>query len=213
MEDNLIRLIKDKPIIIPRILFNNYRLLGITDTELIIMALIMSLGDKVVYNPEVFSRESNIDKHKVMEIVNDLIQKNILSLVVEKENHKVCEYLSLDLLYDKLFNIILEKNDEDVSISDSVFSIFENELGRTLSPMEYEKIKEWITSGNSNELIICALREAVMNGVGNFSYIDTILNSWRKKGYKNKNDILKDKNEYRSKSKKASVYETDWLNE
>lgn len=212
MEDNLIRLLKDKPIVIPRILFNNYRLLGINDTELIIIVLIMSFGDKVIYNPEEFSRETNIEKHKIMEIINDLTQKNILSLVVEKSNHKVCEYLSLELLYDKLFNIVIEKKEED-NISDSIFSVFENELGRTLSPMEYEKIKEWITSGHSNELIICALREAVMNGVGNFSYIDTILNTWKRKGYKNKEDVLKDKSEYRSKSKKTTVYETDWLNE
>ena len=80
--------------------------------------------------------------------------------------------------------------------------------------MEYEKIKEWITSGNSSELISCALREAVMNGISNFNYIDRILDSWKKKGYKNREDILKDKEKYQSKkSNKIDVFDTDWLND
>ena len=116
------------------------------------------------------------------------------------------------MLYDKLFNIIIDKK-EDKELDASIFSIFENELGRTLSSMEYEKIKEWITSENSNEMIICALREAVLNGVSNLNYIDGILNNWRKKGYKNKSDILKDKEEYRAKKKNVEIFNMDWLNE
>ena len=79
--------------------------------------------------------------------------------------------------------------------------------------MEYEQIKEWITSGNSDEMIVYALREAVLNGVSNLRYIDSILNEWKKKGYKNKNDITRDRENYRSKKGKVSVYDTDWLNE
>lgn len=212
MDESVIRLLRDKPIIVPRILLNNYRMLGITDTELVVVMLIMSIGDKVVYNPEEFSRELNMDKHETMIIINTLIEKNILSLVVEKRNNKACEYLSLDMLYDKLFSIVIGK-EEDENASDSVFTMFESELGRTLSPMEYEKIKEWISNGTNEELIECALREAVMNGVGNFSYIDSILNSWKKKGYRGKNDVMKDKSEFHNKNNKKSVYETDWLNE
>ena len=44
-------------------------------------------------------------------------------------------------------------------------------------------------------------------------YIDTILNDWRKKGYKNKEDVIKDREKYRSKKNKVEVYDTDWLNE
>ena len=100
-----------------------------------------------------------------------------------------------------------------INTIDSIFSVFEKELGRTLSPMEFEQIKEWITSGNSNELIICALREAVLNGVGNLRYIDSILNDWRKKGYRKQEDVKKDREIYRSKKSKVEVFDTDWLND
>ena len=211
--NNVINLIKDKPLVVPRILINNYKLLNITDEELIVIMVIMSYGNKVIYNPEEFAKEISGNKRSIMKIIDNLCDKNILSLVIEKSNHKSYEYISLDSLYEKLFNLVID-NKEEKEIDNSIFSVFENELGRTLSPMEYEKIKEWITSGNSSELITCALKEAVMNGVNNFNYIDRILDSWKKKGYKNKFDIVKDKEKYQSnKKEKIDIFDTDWLNE
>lgn len=211
--NNVINLIKYKPLFVPRILINNYKLLNITDEELIVIMVIMSYGDKVVYNPEAFAKEIGGSKRNIMKVIDNLCDKNILSLIIEKNNNKSYEYISLDNLYEKLFNIVID-NDEKEEVDNSIFSVFENELGRTLSPMEYEKIKEWITSGNSSELISCALREAVMNGISNFNYIDRILDSWKKKGYKNREDILKDKEKYQSKkSNKIDVFDTDWLND
>lgn len=211
--NNIINLIKDKPLYVPRILINNYKLLNITDEELIAIMVIMSFGDKVVYNPEVFAKEIGGSKRNIMKVIDNLCDKSILSLIIEKNNNKSYEYIVLDNLYEKLFNIVID-NDEKEEVDNSIFSVFENELGRTLSPMEYEKIKEWITSGNSSELISCALREAVMNGISNFNYIDRILDSWKKKGYKNREDILKDKEKYQSKkSNKIDVFDTDWLND
>ena len=212
MNNKLVELLKEKPLIIPRVLLKNYKTLGISDEELIIISVIMEYGDKVTYDPESFAKEINANKHDVMKIINSLIDRNILSFIVEKSNRKTCEYISIDVLYNKLYNIVIGKEDETV-VDDSVFSVFESELGRMLSPMEIEKIKEWITRGNSNELILCALNEAVLKGVNNLNYIDSILNSWRKKGYKNKEDIKKEKETYRNKKENVQVFDTDWLNE
>ena len=212
MDEKVISILKDKPVVIPRILLNNYKKLNISDSELIIIMVLLSFGDKITYNPEEFAKEINGDKHQVMNIINNLIHKNIISLEIERVNKKANEYLSLDLLYDKLFNLIIDKKEEK-EIDISIFDTFEKELGRTLSPMEYGQIQEWITSGNSQEMITYALREAVLNGVSNLRYIDSILNDWKKKGYKNKNDVLKDREMYRNKKNKVSIYDTDWLNE
>lgn len=214
MEDNLINLLKDKPLVLPKIFLSNYRKLNITDSELIIIMILYNNGNKIVYNPEECAKCINSSKHEVMKLINSLIEKNIISIVIDRNNRKSCEYISLELLYKKIFNIIIDKNSEsEEEPTTNIFSIFESELGRTLSPMEYEQIKEWLTSGLSQELISSALKEAVLNGIGNFRYIDTILNDWRKKGYKNKEDVIKDREKYRSKKNKVEVYDTDWLNE
>ena len=212
MSNNLINIIKDKPIVVPRLLINNYKSLGITDEELVIIMIILSYGDKVVYDPELFANEINSNKRDVMKTINNLFDKNILSLVIDKSNRKTIEYISLDLLYEKLLNIAIGKEDSN-EIDNSIFGVFESELGRMLSPMEYEKIKEWISSGNSYEIIACALEEAVMKGVNNFNYLDSNTNSWKKKGFKTKQDVKKEKEEYHSKKEKVDIYDTDWLNE
>ena len=215
MDDKLISLLKDRPIVIPKMLFNNYRKLKITDSELIIIMLLMSMGDKVIYNPDEFAKEINGNKHEIMNTINNLCDKNIISLDVEKIDKKTYEYLSLNLLYDKLFNLIFDKQGEEekVEVNIGVFDTFESELGRVLSPMEYGQIQEWLTSGNSEEMITCALKEAVLSGTSSFRYMDSILNDWKKKGYKNKMDISKDREVYRSKKNKVQVFDTDWLNE
>jgi DNA replication protein len=131
-----------------------------------------------------------------------------------KNGRKMEEYISLSLLYDKLVNIVIDISEEDsVKIDNSIFTVFENELGKLLSPMQMETIKEWVTTYKNEELIIMALKEAVMNGAYKFSYIDTVLNDWNKKGYKNKEDVLKDKGNYRKKKNVEPIFDTDWLND
>ena len=77
--NNMINLIKDKPLFIPKILINNYKNLKITDEELIVIIVIMSYGNKVIYNPEEFANEIGGSKRNIMKIIDNLCDKNILS--------------------------------------------------------------------------------------------------------------------------------------
>ena len=215
MENNILKIHQDSPVMVPRILLNNYRKLNINEEELIVIMLIISLGGTIEYNPDVFVKELGMDKQEVMSIISRLIGKNILSIEIVKNGRKSEEYLSLSLLYNKLLNIVKDVSEEDnIKINSSIFNVFEEELGRLLSPMEIEKIKEWVNTYKNDDLIISALNEAVLNGVNNLRYIDAILNEWNKKWYKNKEDILKDKSNYRKK-KSSNIIDTDldWLND
>lgn len=215
MDNNILKILQDNPVVVPRILINNYRKLGITESELIIIMLVISLGNDIEYNPDIFVQELGMDKRMVMSLISNLIDKKILSIEMVKNGRKLEEHISLSLLYSKLLNIVKDISEEDsVKIDNSIFSVFENELGKLLSPMQIEKIKEWVVTYKNEELIIAALREAVMNNVSNFNYIDTILSEWNKKGYKSKEDVLKDKSNYRDKKKSnVDIVEVDWLND
>ena len=100
MDEKVISILKDKPVVIPRILLNNYKKLNISDSELIIIMVLLSFGDKITYNPEEFAKEINGDKHQVMNIINNLIHKNIISLEIERVNKKANEFKEEDgILY------------------------------------------------------------------------------------------------------------------
>lgn len=212
MNNNLLNLLQERPIVVPKILLNNYKKMNITDEELILIMLIMSYGNQIEYNPDIFVNELGMDKFKAMEIIGNLIDKNILSLEMVKSGRKTEEYISLSLLYEKLINIVIDKKEENVNVDNSIFTVFEEEMGRLLSPMEIEQIKEWVLTYKNEELIKAALKESVLNGASGLRYIDTILNNWNKKGYKTKDDVLRDRENYRKK-KNVEVYDTDWLND
>jgi DNA replication protein len=93
----------------------------------------------------------------------------------------------------------------------SVYEMIEKEFGRTLSPMEYEIIKEWLNNNISEELIKEALKEATYSGVSNLRYIDKILYEWGKLGIKTKEDISK-KKKNRKENKKVDLdnVDLDW---
>ena len=214
MENNVRKILMDRPLVIPRIIINNYKKLNITEEELIILIFIIDYGVDLEYNPNIFVQELNIDKYKVLELINSLKEKNILTILIKKENKKVSsEYISLQPLYDKIMNIVMDNKEKQIEIDENIYSIFENELGRTLSPLEYEKIKEMVTS-YGQELVVEALKEAVYNRANNLRYIETILSEWNKKGYKSKADILKDRENYRKKkTDNIKLPDIDWLNE
>ena len=214
MENNVRKILMDRPLVIPRIIINNYKILIITEEELIILIFIIDYGVDLEYNPSIFVQELNIDKYKVLELINSLKEKNILTILIKKENKKVSsEYISLQPLYDKIMNIVMDNKEKQIEIDENIYSIFENELGRTLSPLEYEKIKEMVTS-YGQELVVEALKEAVYNRANNLRYIETILSEWNKKGYKSKVDILKDRENYRKKkTDNIKLPDIDWLNE
>jgi DNA replication protein len=102
-------------------------------------------------------------------------------------------------------------DEEDIE-ENNIYSKFEEEFGRTLSPIEYELINGWQETGYNKEVILEALKEAVLNGVTNLKYIDRILIEWDKKGIKSSSQVHKDKENY-SKKKDISIPDFDWVND
>ena len=157
-----------------------------------------------------------LDKYNVMQILNNLTEKNIITIKVETNKDSLSEeYIYTDILYQKLLNIIVEEKKEEKTISQDIFTLFEQELGRTISPMECEIIREWITSNYSEEIIKEALKEAIYNNVRSLKYIDRILYSWHSKGIRTKEQIMDEKKNYRKQivSTTTNVFDYNWLEE
>lgn len=214
MNEVVISTLKQKPIIIPQVLFKYYKRLNITEEELILLICIIQKRDKIIYDPNFFTEEIDMDKYKAMQLITELAEKGIVEIKVENNTTgKKEEYIYLDPLYNKILNLLIDLQlGSDKIVDSNIFAAFENELGRTLSAMEVEIIKEWLHSGISEDLIKEALKEAILNNVRNLKYIDRILFNWRSKGFKTKDDVLKDKKNYRKPTKKVEqIYDYNWL--
>lgn len=70
---------------------------------------------------------------------------------------------------------------KSTSAEGNLFSIFEQEFGRPLSPMEVDMINGWLDQDQYSEaLILAALKEAVFSGKKIFRYVDRILLDWHR---------------------------------
>ena len=148
----------------------------------------------------------------LLEMISQLESKGILKIELKNINGINTEVCNLDNLYEKLSLLVIKK--EEAKDNKSIYDVFETELGRTLSPIEYELVGEWLND-NTEEILKLALREATYNGVSNFRYIDRIIHEWKKKGIKTRDDVIKNNEEFRKNKseKKQELFDYDWLNE
>lgn len=113
----------------------------------------------------------------IFESFNNLVNKKYIEMKVSNKDGVVNESIDVAPFYDRL---ILNRKVE--SNEDSIYELYEKELGRTLSSFEYEMINKWKEMKASDEIIKGALKEAILNGVTSFKYIDKIVYEWTKKG-------------------------------
>lgn len=207
--DKVVNLLKTKDVIIPRLLLNNYKKLNLTEAELIILIFLINSRE---YNPKIIADAMDIKLPLLLEMISLLEEKGIIKIELKSINGINTEICNMDGLYEKLSLMIMKK--EDKKIDKTIYDIFESELGRTLSSIEYELIGEWLNN-NSEEILRLALKEAVYNGVSNFRYIDRIIHEWNKKGIKTRADVMKNNEEFRKKKdeEKQELFDYDWLNE
>lgn len=210
MFDKVLKIVKDKSISIPRLLLLNYKDFNITDQELIVLIYLMNTNTNI-YNPKDISSDLKLELVDVLTIINSLVEKGIIKVDMETKGTKKAEVINLNQLYEKLtFLVVNDENKKDISI----YTMFEKEFGRSLSPVEYDLINNWKDASYTDEIISLALKEAIYNGVTSLKYIDRILEEWRKKGIKNKSDVEKARKIFKEqKAVKKEVFNYDWLND
>lgn len=115
-----------------------------------------------------------------------------------------------DAEFGRSVRTLLERNDmiakkEQQQTTANVFLAFEEEFGRPLSPMECSMMNDWIDQdGIAEEVILVALREAVLAKKVNVRYIDRILLNWKQNGVKTAQDATEQARQFRQKYQNSS---------
>ena len=205
--DELLRI--NNNLLIPNYLIKYISKLDLDVEEFVLLLYFLNNKEKLIFNPKKISEDLYLTQDNVLNIINNLLEKNYISIEMSKENKIIEEYISLDLFFTKI-NALLIDNEKNNNSTD-IYSKIEKQFGRTLSPVEYETINKWIEGNISISLIESALKEAVLNGVNSIRYIDKILFEWNKKGYKTSNDVVS--KETKDDEYIEEIYDYDWLNE
>ncbi|MCV2505670.1 phage replisome organizer N-terminal domain-containing protein [Melissococcus plutonius] len=91
--------------------------------------------------------------------------------------------------------------------NNSLFQAIEKNFGRQLSPIELETIADWKQQSHyPDDLVLVALREAVLNQAYSLKYMDRILLDWERKGIKTKEQAIQTLKKWRdSKTQKQEI--------
>lgn len=197
---------------VPKYVLTYAKDLGLDMNALILLIYFLNKPNKTIFDYKKIISDLNFTEKELLDSMSVLKDKNILLILMEKNDSGVLEEkVDISLFYEIIFSKILN-NESKENVEKDLYDNFEKEFGRTLSPMEYEIINSWLEQGISNELILSALKEAVFNGVNNLRYVDKIIYEWNKKGIKKPSEVTQ--TEKKEEEEKANeTYEYDWLNE
>ena len=201
-------LIKEKDYTFKKLLFKLIKDFDLSLEELLLLVYFIN-QDKPVFDIKRISLITYLSSNEIMAAFSSLTGKGLVSIKTSKEDGKITEVIDITNTYRAMvsdININIKKQ-----TTTNIYTIFEKEFGRPLSPVEYEIIKAWITSGISEELIKGALKEAVFNNVRNLRYIDKILSECEKKGFKSVDEVDSYLKKKESNNPKQELFDYNWL--
>ncbi|RHW39289.1 DnaD domain protein [Lysinibacillus yapensis] len=194
---------------IPQAFFQHYKKMKISDDEALLLLHLIAFHDEQNYfpTPSDLTKRLSLSDNDISVKLQRLLQKGFLEITQGIDvNGIVYERYSLYPLWERLLDL-LETSSIDQEIQDEkkeegeIFTIFEQEFGRLLSPMEIETISMWLdTDHHSPAIIKEALKEAVLAGKLSLRYIDRILFEWKKKNIKTVKQVEKITGEFHQKT-------------
>ncbi|PYI54866.1 DnaD domain protein [Paenibacillus flagellatus] len=184
---------------VPALLLRLYKAMKLSDTEAMLLIQLLAFKEKEgkeFPTPEELQSRMSAPPEQVIRALQRLMKDDLLQ--IDEDTDPVTgvmgERYNLMPMYRKLAAAWLEESRQNAAAAqaakkerpapakpdaDDMFTVFEKEFARPLTPMECETITQWLDRDkHPEELIRFALKEAVFAGVINFRYIDRILLEW-----------------------------------
>jgi len=165
-------------------LFDYYKKIGMSEEQLAVVVMIDHLlqqGNGLV-TAELLALKMNFPVEKIDKILVNLLNKGYLDYASFKGEMQTNLLPLKNRLYRE-FQIDLAQEQEigEPNLQNqvqNVYSVYQKELGRSLSPVEIQRIREWFAYGYSEAMMIDALKEALKKNRHSIRSIDKILLQW-----------------------------------
>ncbi len=199
---------------VPKLLLYNYSLLGLQEGEVILILQLISLRQDNPYpSPAELADLMGIGSERVENMLGRLIEDKIISIekIFLPQTGQLVPAYALGGLMEKLSEIWAVSKARDLEerkkavkgqttltgkLNNEIrvlVKAFEQEFGRPLTEIECTNVIEWQEGcGFSQELILEALKRAVLNQTPNWRYINSILREWDKKNIRTLQAVFED---------------------
>lgn len=186
---------------ISNLLLHHYHDFGMTTAQLVIYLELKSALDRGVSMPDVHAVATwlQTSDDQVYAQIQKMMSNGLLRQSIRHDGTGKEEvYYDFSPLLERMKTVITKSNQssgkdseqstiktassDDLTLKPSrqdVFNQIQQEFGRMLSPFQMDQVSDWLDKDHySPEMILMALKEAVMNGTFKFSYMDRILLNW-----------------------------------
>ncbi|NLV29071.1 MAG: DnaD domain protein [Erysipelotrichaceae bacterium] len=201
------------------LLLDNYKKLKISEKELVTLFMIdhfITLGNPFV-TADLLSLKMSLDVKEIDKTLVALLTRGFIEYIAQgKKTITTLNPLKVKLYRE--FQISLTKEDEAQSSKEvekelnNIFEEFSKLLGRVLAPVEISKIREWVSYGYSDEMIINSLKEALSKGKKSLRSVDKILLVWSTRDDRENEGVsLKSEEWNKSLEETIRIAKTPWI--
>ena len=194
-------------------------MLKISEKELVTLFMIdhfITLGNPFV-TADLLSLKMSLDVKEIDKTLVALLTRGFIEYIAQgKKTITTLNPLKVKLYRE--FQISLTKEDEAQSSKEvekelnNIFEEFSKLLGRVLAPVEISKIREWVSYGYSDEMIINALKEALSKGKKSLRSVDKILLVWSTRDDRENEGVsLKSEEWNKSLEETIRIAKTPWI--
>lgn len=192
---------------VPAILLDSYAEMGLNAEEMLFVIHVIQTGAwGGEFDSELICEKMGIGRAALDRIIQGLRQKLVLKPPEAGEDREtrldfsglpeqllemwgIRRYHSMKRAGRKAGSGALRPDAKQVQAEKSFIRLYEKELGRPLTAMECEIVRDWLSDGYSEEMLRLALRKGVEGGTRVFRYLDSILREWEKKGLRTAAEI------------------------
>lgn len=192
LEAGMLAAFKEGTAAVPLLLLKYYARLKLSDTEAMLLIQLLAFVDKEKKDFPTIEEIQNrmaADPEHVVRLLQKLLKEGWINIDEHTDPVSRIRYERYNLsgVYKKLAacgaeDMMRDREQNKYAVleqSHDLFTVFEKEFARPLTPMELETIANWIDKdGYREELITFALKEAVFAGKVHFRYVDRILLEW-----------------------------------
>lgn len=204
------------------VLVDKYKSLGLSEIDLATLLVIYNIlsEQSILITSDLLALKMNMDLKALDEELVSLINRNFIEYEnvdnIMKTSLKPTIQKVVDALNNEIFDQKLMELDENAEqVVSNLFMKFEKEFGRSLSSIELDKIREWLSMNLDEEMIIDSLREAkAKSNKVTIRMVDKIIlkrmthQDREKEGYSSLDDKYK-----KDIERTIEIASYDWLND
>jgi len=219
---------------IPNILLKIYSSIGISDYQMILLIQLIRLHveeKELLPSPEELAECMESEPTRIRKELANLLENDIIAVsrFYDGNRNLIVEGYDFEPLFLRVSDIWAGLRAKEIEESEKLIkssagfgdnrsnrydeqtvdliSLFENEFGRLLSPIEVEQIDQW--AGEMAPLLVVeALKRAVLGGKHNFKYINTILIEWKKNNIRTLDEISRYEQDFQKRRTRQKSLDT-----